>query len=63
MTTEAAPDHATLLADARALLPDVVEIRRRIHRRPEIGTNLPVTQAVVVEELERLGLSRCSGEG
>jgi amidohydrolase len=63
MTTEAAPDHATLLGDARALLPDVVAIRRRIHRRPEVGTNLPVTQAVIVEELERLGLEPALGRG
>jgi hippurate hydrolase len=56
MTTELAPDLVPLLADARSLLPDVVAIRRRIHRQPEIGTDLPITQAVVVEELERLGL-------
>lgn len=44
MATEFAPDLATLLADARTMLPDVVAIRRRIHRHPEIGTDLPVTQ-------------------
>lgn len=61
MTTELAPDHAALLSDARALLPDVVAIRRRIHRHPEIGTDLPVTQAVIVEELERIGLKPVRG--
>jgi amidohydrolase len=61
MTTETALDHATILADARALLPDIVAIRRRIHRHPEIGTDLPVTQAVVVEELARLGLKSTIG--
>jgi hippurate hydrolase len=61
MTTETSSEHATLLADARALLPDVLAIRRRIHRHPEIGTDLPVTQAVIVEELERLGLTPALG--
>jgi amidohydrolase len=61
MTTELAPDLATLLPDARGILPDVVAIRRRIHRHPEIGTDLPVTQAVIVEELERLGLTPVKG--
>jgi amidohydrolase len=53
-----APDPGTddLLAAAAAILPDVVAIRRRIHRHPEIGTVLPVTQALVVEELAKLGL-------
>ncbi len=45
-----------LLDAARAIQPDVVEIRRRIHRHPEIGLDLPVTQRVVVEELAKLGL-------
>jgi hippurate hydrolase len=45
-----------LLDAARAILPDVVAIRRRLHRTPEVGLDLPATQAVVVEELERLGL-------
>jgi hippurate hydrolase len=61
MTTELAPDLATLLDDARALLPDIVAIRRRIHRHPEIGTDLPLTQALIVEELERLGLAPVLG--
>jgi len=41
---------------AEAILPDVIEIRRRLHRRPEIGLQLPATQAVVAEELRHLGL-------
>jgi hippurate hydrolase len=59
MTTEsAAPsiDTADLLDAARAIQPDVVAIRRRIHRRPEIGTDLPITQELVVEELAKIGL-------
>ncbi len=61
MTTDFALDHAALLAAARDILPDITAIRRRIHRHPEIGTDLPVTQAVIVEELERLGLKPTRG--
>src|SRR5665811_610700 len=46
-----------LLGDTEALLPEIVEVRRRLHRRPEIGLDLPATQAVVVAELERMGLA------
>ena len=41
---------------AEAILPDVIAIRRRIHRRPEIGLRLPETQTVVAEALHGLGL-------
>jgi hippurate hydrolase len=50
-------DLSALLTAANAILPDAIAIRRRAHRRPEIGLQLPITQALVVEELERLGLS------
>jgi amidohydrolase len=53
MTTETETD---LIADALAYLPDIAAIRRRIHRHPEQGLNLPVTQAAIVEELTQLGL-------
>ncbi len=46
----------TLLDAATGILPDVVETRRRLHRRPEMGLQLPETQAVVAEELRGLGL-------
>jgi amidohydrolase len=45
-----------LLEDARAALPEMVAIRRAIHRRPEIGLQLPETQAVIVAQLRELGL-------
>ena len=45
-----------LLGAAEAIQDDVIAIRRRIHRRPEIGLDLPQTQAVVLEELEKLGI-------
>ncbi len=46
----------SLLSEARALLPEIVALRRTLHRRPEVGLQLPFTQSVVVAELERLGL-------
>jgi amidohydrolase len=45
-----------LLAAAKAILPDVVAVRRGIHRQPEIGLDLPTTQAVVLEELAKVGV-------
>jgi hippurate hydrolase len=53
----------TLLDDARAILPDIVAIRRRLHRRPELGLQLPETQATIVEELRSLGLEPRPGTG
>src|SRR5450631_4266369 len=58
MTT---PEIRSLLPAAEALLPELVAIRRRLHQRPELGLNLPETQVVVVEELEKLGLRTQSG--
>lgn len=46
----------TLLADARALLPDVIALRRDLHRIPEIGLELPRTQEVVLSALDGLPL-------
>jgi hippurate hydrolase len=63
MTETAIASGSALLAKARAILPDLVGIRRRIHRRPEVGLDLPETQAVVVAELEKLGLQPRTGDG
>jgi hippurate hydrolase len=54
------PDSA-LLDAARALLPEIVAIRRRLHRHPEIGLHLPETQESIVEELDRMGLASTLG--
>jgi amidohydrolase len=51
-----ATDLTDLRAAAEAILPDVIETRRRIHRRPEIGLQLPETQAIVTDGLRGLGL-------
>jgi hippurate hydrolase len=45
-----------LLDAARAGLPEIVELRRRLHRIPEVGLALPETQAMVAEAVRGLGL-------
>ncbi len=49
-------DHSAHLARARAHLPAVVALRRAIHRRPELGNDLPETRDRVLEALAPLGL-------
>ena len=51
----------TLREDAARLLPELVELRRRLHRTPEVGFDLPQTQAVVLEALADLGLEITTG--
>lgn len=46
--------HTGLLAAARALQPRTVALRRAIHRHPEQGLQLPVTQAAVLAALADL---------
>ena len=43
-------------------LPQVVELRRELHRHPELGLELPRTQSAVLEALDGLGLSITVGE-
>ncbi|HUG30610.1 MAG TPA: M20 family metallopeptidase [Candidatus Limnocylindria bacterium] len=45
-----------LLAAAHTILTDFIPIRRAIHRRPELGLDLPETQQRIVNELRRVGL-------
>lgn len=47
-------DIAHLLAEAQAMLPQAVAIRRRIHAKPELGLDLPLTTATVLDGLEGL---------
>jgi amidohydrolase len=47
---------ASLADEAGAVLDDVVALRRDIHRRPELGLDLPETQARVLDALDGLGL-------
>ncbi len=44
-----------LLAEAEALLPQAVELRRTLHRYPELGLELPRTKACVMEVLGEIG--------
>jgi amidohydrolase len=50
-----------LLAEARQLLPEIIELRRAIHRQPELGLDLPLTQAKVVHALRDLPLDIRTG--
>jgi amidohydrolase len=50
-----------LLDDARTQLDDAVELRRRIHRRPELGLENPRTQEAVLDALDGLGLDVTTG--
>ena len=50
------PPDPTLLEEAKEALPDAVALRRRLHRFPELGLELPATQEAVLESLDGLGL-------
>ena len=50
-----------LLDDATTHLDDAVELRRRIHRHPELGLENPRTQEAVLEALEGLPLEVHTG--
>ena len=51
-----------LLEEARAHLPTVVDLRRAIHREPELGLDLPLTQKKVLAALENLPLEIRTGQ-
>ena len=55
------PADDDLLAAAQAIQDDVVAVRRRVHRHPEVGLALPTTQALILDELAKLGLEGTSG--
>ena len=46
---------------AREILPEVIALRRRLHRIPEVGLELPRTQALVLEAVRELGLDPAPG--
>jgi amidohydrolase len=50
------------MTDARELLPWAIELRRRIHRRPELALDLPATQDAVLGALDGLPLDIKTGE-
>src|SRR5215470_8511971 len=47
--------------DARAALDEAIALRRRIHRRPELGLAVPCTQTAVLEALDGLDLEVKTG--
>jgi amidohydrolase len=50
-----------LRTDVAELQPEVVELRHRLHRRPEIGLDLPETQRAVLAALDGLPLEISTG--
>ena len=52
----------TLVAEARGLLEGVTELRRAIHLEPEIGLELPLTRAKILEALDGLPLEVTLGK-
>lgn len=47
--------------EIRSLFPDMVRIRRRIHRHPELGMQEKETSTLVAKELETMGLEVRTG--
>ncbi|MFF0290552.1 M20 family metallopeptidase [Streptomyces sp. NPDC005262] len=60
--TDAACRPADLRGSAAALLPELVALRRALHREPEIGLELPLTQAKVLAALDGLQLEITLGK-
>ncbi|UQX04629.1 M20 family metallopeptidase [Streptomyces sp. RerS4] len=50
-----------LLGEAQSLLPDIIGVRRALHRMPELGLSLPHTQRTVLEALSGLPLNVTTG--
>lgn len=51
-----------LLAEAAVLLPELQALRRDLHAHPEVGLDLPRTQAAVLDALAELDLEVSTGE-
>jgi len=51
-----------ILTEAETMLEETRQLRRRIHRHPELGLTLPRTQAAVLEALDGLGLEVKTGQ-
>ena len=57
------PRFTGLVEAARVLQPRTVALRRAVHRHPEVGLRLPVTQAAILRTLGGLPLKVRSGAG
>lgn len=51
-----------LLTQAQEIQDDLATLRHRLHEEPEIGLQLPKTQAKIVAALEGLGLEVTTGK-
>src|SRR5499425_1859356 len=51
-----------LFDEARKLLPEVVRLRRQIHRHPEVGLTLPHTQGAIIDALNDLNIRITTGK-
>lgn len=51
----------SLLHEARDLAPALTELRHALHREPELGLDLPLTQAKILAALDGLGLEIRTG--
>src|SRR6516164_6787115 len=54
-------DLSRFLDEAKELLPDAIRIRRRIHKRPELGLDLPETTQAVLDGLSGLDVEIARG--
>jgi hippurate hydrolase len=52
----------SFLEESKALLPELVALRRGLHAEPELGLDLPKTQKRILESLEGLGLEITLGQ-
>ena len=52
-----------LIAKAKALQPRLIELRRTLHRRPELGFEVHETAALVARTLRELGIEAQTGIG
>jgi amidohydrolase len=56
------PDPNRFLDEAQELLPAAVALRRRIHAKPELGLDLPLTTAAVLDGLQGLDVAISRGK-
>ena len=52
----------TVLEDAEALAGDLIDLRHRLHREPEVGLDLPRTQEKVLDALDGLPIELSTGQ-
>lgn len=54
-------DIARFLGEAEAMLPEAIALRRRIHAKPELGLDLPMTTEAVLDGLKGLDVQVARG--